>query len=349
MSVLGLVAETERLPRLAVLVPCFNESLTIGQVIDDFRAALPTAQIYVYDNNSTDGTAEVARAAGAIVRVEPRQGKGNVVRRMFGDIEADIYILVDGDGTYDAKAAPFLVGRVLKDDLDFVNGARAEVSQQAYRRGHRLGNRVLTGLVQGVFGREFRDMLSGYKVMSRRFVKSFPAMSSGFETETELVVHALELRMPAAEVTTAYHERPEGSVSKLRTYRDGARILYLILRLMKDERPLQFFGVLQRGAAGRCPRAGHPSHCDLRRDWPRAPPPHCGAEPGHRDPERVDLLHRDCPGPDDPDPPGAEAPALPLGGPAARCSVRRRLRAARRTDSRGSASSAASGSSPMPG
>jgi len=244
MSVLGLVAETERLPRLAVLVPCFNESLTIRQVIGDFRTALPTAQIYVYDNNSTDGTAEVARAAGAIVRVEPRQGKGNVVRRMFGDIEADIYILVDGDGTYDAKAAPFLIGRVLKDDLDFVNGARAEVSQQAYRRGHRLGNRVLTGLVQGVFGREFRDMLSGYKVMSRRFVKSFPAMSSGFETETELVVHALELRMPAAEVTTAYHERPEGSVSKLRTYRDGARILYLILRLMKDERPLQFFGVL---------------------------------------------------------------------------------------------------------
>ncbi|MBY0252183.1 MULTISPECIES: glycosyltransferase [Methylobacterium] len=250
MSVLGLVAETERLPRLAVLVPCFNESLTIGQVIGDFRAALPTAQIYVYDNNSTDGTAEVARAAGAIVRVEPRQGKGNVVRRMFGDIEADIYILVDGDGTYDAKAAPFLVGRVLKDDLDFVNGARAEVSQQAYRRGHRLGNRVLTGLVQGVFGREFRDMLSGYKVMSRRFVKSFPAMSSGFETETELVVHALELRMPAAEVTTAYHERPEGSVSKLRTYRDGARILYLILRLMKDERPLQFFGVLSAALLG---------------------------------------------------------------------------------------------------
>lgn len=244
MSVIGLVAETERLPRLAVLVPCFNESLTIRQVIGDFRAAIPTAQIYVYDNNSTDGTAEVARAAGAIVRVEPRQGKGNVVRRMFGDIEADIYILVDGDGTYDAKAAPFLIGRVLKDDLDFVNGARAEVSQHAYRRGHRLGNRVLTGLVQGVFGREFRDMLSGYKVMSRRFVKSFPAMSSGFETETELVVHALELRMPAAEVTTAYHERPEGSVSKLRTYRDGARILYLILRLMKDERPLQFFGVL---------------------------------------------------------------------------------------------------------
>ena len=244
MSVLGLVAETERPPRLAVLIPCFNESLTIAQVIGDFRAALPSAHIYVYDNNSHDGTAEVARAAGAIVRVEARQGKGNVVRRMFGDIEADIYILVDGDGTYDAAAAPFLVGRVLKDDLDFVNGARVEVSQQAYRPGHRLGNRVLTGLVQGVFGREFRDMLSGYKVMSRRFVKSFPAMSSGFETETELVVHALELRMPAAEVSTAYAERPAGSVSKLRTYRDGARILYLILRLMKDERPLQFFGAL---------------------------------------------------------------------------------------------------------
>ncbi|MGH1573702.1 glycosyltransferase [Methylobacterium sp. P31] len=244
MSVLGLVAETERPPRLAVLIPCFNESLTIAQVVGDFRAALPTAQIYVYDNNSSDGTAEIARAAGAIVRVEARQGKGNVVRRMFGDIEADIYILVDGDGTYDAAAAPFLVGRVLKDDLDFVNGARVETSQQAYRPGHRLGNRLLTGLVQGVFGREFRDMLSGYKVMSRRFVKSFPAMSSGFETETELVVHALELRMPAAEVATAYAERPTGSVSKLRTYRDGARILYLILRLMKDERPLQFFGAL---------------------------------------------------------------------------------------------------------
>jgi glycosyltransferase involved in cell wall biosynthesis len=244
MSAVRLVAETERPPRLAVLVPCYNESLTIAKVVTDFRAALPTAQIYVYDNNSTDGTAEIARTAGAIVRVEGRQGKGNVVRRMFGDIEADIYVLVDGDGTYDAAAAPFLIERALKDDLDFVNGARVEVSQQAYRPGHRLGNRVLTGLVQGVFGREFRDMLSGYKVMSRRFVKSFPAMSSGFETETELVVHALELRMPAAEVSTNYQERPTGSVSKLRTYRDGARILYLILRLMKDERPLQFFGAI---------------------------------------------------------------------------------------------------------
>ena len=229
---------------IAVLVPCYNEAMTIADVVASFRAALPSAKIYVYDNNSTDGTAEIARQAGAIVRREPRQGKGNVVRRMFADIEADLYVLVDGDGTYDAEAAPMLIGMLLDDQLDFVNGARRSTSVEAYRRGHRFGNRLLSSLVQLNFGRQFRDILSGYKVLSRRFVKSFPAMSRGFETETELAVHALELRMPCAEFETVYKERPEGSVSKLNTYRDGSRILLLILRLVKDERPLQFFGLI---------------------------------------------------------------------------------------------------------
>jgi glycosyltransferase involved in cell wall biosynthesis len=229
---------------IAVLVPCYNEAMTITDVVASFRAALPSAKIYVYDNNSTDGTAEIARQAGAIVRRELRQGKGNVVRRMFADVEADLYVLVDGDGTYDAAAAPNLIRMLLEDQLDFVNGARLSTSSEAYRRGHRFGNRLLSSLIRLNFGRQFRDILSGYKVLSRRFVKSFPAMSRGFETETELAVHALELRMPCAESETVYKERPEGSVSKLNTYRDGSRILLLILRLVKDERPLQFFGLI---------------------------------------------------------------------------------------------------------
>lgn len=231
-------------PSIAVLLPCYNEALTIGNVVHGFRAALPRARIYVYDNNSTDGTAEIARTAGAIVRNEIRQGKGNVVRRMFADIEADVYVLADGDDTYDASAAPKLVRHLIEGGHDFVNGARVSTIAEAYRPGHRLGNIVLTQLVRIVFGRQFKDMLSGYKVFSRRFAKSFPAMSRGFETETELTVHALELRMPCDELPTAYKERPEGSVSKLRTFRDGARILVLIARLVKDERPLQFFGLL---------------------------------------------------------------------------------------------------------
>jgi glycosyltransferase involved in cell wall biosynthesis len=230
--------------QVAVLIPCYNEELTIGKVASDFKQSVPDATVYVYDNNSRDSTVDVAKAAGAIVRHEYRQGKGNVVRRMFADIEADIYILVDGDGTYDAEAAPALIEQFRKDRLDFLNGLRVPAEKLAYRVGHRIGNRVLSNLVQGIFGRQFNDMLSGYKVLSRRFVKSFPAMSSGFEIETELAVHALELRMPCAEVPTKYVERPLGSLSKLRTYSDAAKILSLIARLVKDERPLAFFGAL---------------------------------------------------------------------------------------------------------
>lgn len=232
---------TDTVPRIAVLIPCFNEAAAIGTVVADFRAALPDARIYVYDNNSTDGTIEAARAAGALVRREPLQGKGNVVRRMFADVDADIYVLVDGDDTYDAAAAPDLIVRLAADQLDMVNGARVTEIQAAYRRGHRLGNAVLTGTVARLFGDRFTDMLSGYRVFSRRFVKSFPALASGFEIETELTVHALALRMPTAEVPTRYKDRPAGSVSKLRTYRDGWRILMAILVLVKEERPLPFF------------------------------------------------------------------------------------------------------------
>jgi len=231
-------------PRIAVLVPCYNEATTIRQVVASFQAALPSATIFVYDNNSRDGTGDIARTAGAVVRQESRQGKGHVVRRMFADIDADVFVLVDGDGTYDASAAPMLISTLLDDQLDFVNGARISTVREAYRTGHRLGNWLLTSLVQLIFGRQFRDMLSGYKVLSRRFVKSFPATSTGFETETELAVHALELRMPSQEVDTVYKERPAGSTSKLRTWRDGTRILMLIARLVKEERPFQFFGLL---------------------------------------------------------------------------------------------------------
>jgi glycosyltransferase involved in cell wall biosynthesis len=233
--------------RIAVLIPCYNEEAAVGATVAAFQNALPSAMIYVYDNNSKDRTIEVARKAGAIVRQEYRQGKGEVVRRMFADIDADIYVLVDGDATYDADAAKGMIDRAIRERLDFVNGARVSEAVAAYRRGHRLGNFVLSGLVQYIFGRQFNDMLSGYKIFSRRFVKSFPAMSRGFEIETELTVHALELRMPCGEVETAYGERPTGSTSKLNTYRDGARILVLIAALVKNERPLPFFGLLGIG------------------------------------------------------------------------------------------------------
>jgi glycosyltransferase involved in cell wall biosynthesis len=236
---------------IAVLIPCFNEALTIGPVVTAFKKALPEAAIYVYDNNSTDDTLAAAITAGAVVRSETRQGKGNVVRRMFADIEADVFVLADGDGTYEASAAPRLVEKLLLDGLDLVNGARIATGLQAYRPGHQFGNRLLTNIVRMIFGRQFNDMLSGYKVLSRRFVKSFPAMSNGFETETELAVHALELRLACAEVDTAYGERPDGSTSKLRTFSDGARILLLIARLVKEERPIQFFGLI--GALVRWP------------------------------------------------------------------------------------------------
>ena len=230
-----------RQPAVAVLIPCYNEEVAIARVVRDFRAALPGATVYVYDNNSSDGTRAVARAAGAVVRVEMHQGKGQVIRRMFADVEADFYVLVDGDDTYDAAAAPTMVERALEDGLDMVNGTRVTDVEAAYRPGHRFGNVVLTGIVRLIFGNEVSDMLSGYRVFSRRFVKSFPALSVGFETETEFTVHALELRMPVGEVATRYKERPAGSVSKLNTVRDGVRILRTIIVLVKEERPLQFF------------------------------------------------------------------------------------------------------------
>ncbi len=231
-------------PRIAVLVPCYNEALTIAAIVRDFQTHLPQATIYVFDNNSTDGTAQIARAAGAVVRNVPAQGKGSVVRRMFADIEADAYIMVDGDDTYDASVAPQLVARLLGEGLDMVVGNRVSTEVAAYRAGHRFGNVLLTGFVSFIFGRTFTDILSGYRVFSRRYVKSFAAHSAGFEIETELTVHALELRMPVTEVATVYKSRPEGSVSKLNTYRDGARILGTIFRLFKSERPLVFFSML---------------------------------------------------------------------------------------------------------
>ena len=230
--------------QVAVLIPCYNEEVAIGCVVADFRAALPDAAVYVYDNNSRDGTVAAARAAGAVVRTESHQGKGHVIRRMFADIDADLYVLVDGDATYDAASAPALLAAALEGGLDMVNASRTTATEAAYRPGHRLGNQVLTGLVRGVFGNEVSDMLSGYRVFSRRFVKSFPALSSGFETETEFTVHALELRMPIGELPTPYKDRPAGSVSKLRTFSDGWRILRTIVLLVKEERPLQFFSAV---------------------------------------------------------------------------------------------------------
>lgn len=228
--------------KIAVLLPCYNEAAAIAQTVAAFRAALPGADIYVYDNNSSDRTRDVAAAAGAIVRTERMQGKGHVVRRMFADIEADIYVIADGDATYDAAAAPELVRRLVEEQLDMVVGARKSEVEEAYRRGHRLGNRLFTGLLASLFGRSFSDIFSGYRVFSRRFVKSFPALSRGFETETEISVHALELAMPVAEIVTAYGARPEGSHSKLSTYRDGWRIMRTILHLFRIERPVLFYG-----------------------------------------------------------------------------------------------------------
>ena len=231
--------------RVAVLIPCWNEAPTIAKVVGDFRSALPGAAIVVYDNNSADGSAAAARAAGATVRRETLQGKGNVIRRAFADIEADIYVLVDGDDTYDASTAPAMLHLLLEQHLDMVTGRRiAEAGENAYRRGHQLGNRVLTGAVRLIFGDRISDMLSGYRVFSRRFVKSFPALAYGFETETEFTVHALELRMPIGEVPTPYKARPAGSVSKLHSIADGLKIVRAILMLVKDERPLQFFSLV---------------------------------------------------------------------------------------------------------
>jgi glycosyltransferase involved in cell wall biosynthesis len=233
-------AETAQ-PRIAVLVPCFNEEAAVATVVADFRKALPSADIFVYDNNSSDRTAAVAREAGAQVRSERRQGKGHVVRRMFADIDADIYVLVDGDATYDAASAPRMIDALVSDHLDMVVGFRVDQAEAAYRPGHRAGNRMLTGFLSSVFGEAFKDILSGYRVFSRRFVKSFPVLSDGFEIETELSVHALELALPVAEIETPYYARPEGSFSKLNTWRDGFRILGTIVKLYRSEEPLRFF------------------------------------------------------------------------------------------------------------
>ena len=228
--------------RIAVLLPCYNEEAAIARTISGFRAALPSATVYVYDNNSRDRTAEVATQAGAVVRVERQQGKGHVVRRMFADIDADVYVMADGDLTYDPKAAPAMVDLLVADQLDMVVGTRRHEEKEAYRGGHVLGNRVFTGLLSGLFGRSFSDIFSGYRVFSRRFVKSFPVLSQGFEIETEMSVHALELRMPVGEVETSYAARPEGSHSKLSTYSDGWRILKTIGTLYRIERPVLFYG-----------------------------------------------------------------------------------------------------------
>ena len=225
-----------------MLLPCYNEEAAIAATVAGFRKALPQATIYVYDNNSRDRTREVAARAGAIVRSERQQGKGHVVRRMFADVDGDVYIMADGDLTYDPKAAPGMVDLLLAEQLDMVVGTRRHEEKDAYRRGHAAGNRAFTGLLAGLFGRSFSDIFSGYRVFSRRFVKSFPVLSSGFEIETEISVHALELRMPVGEVETAYAARPEGSQSKLSTYGDGWRILKTIVTLYRIERPVLFYG-----------------------------------------------------------------------------------------------------------
>jgi glycosyltransferase involved in cell wall biosynthesis len=228
--------------RVAVLVPCYNEAVAIGKVVDDFRAALPDADIFVFDNNSSDGTAAIARSHGASVRHVGLQGKGHVVRRQFADIDADVYVMVDGDDTYHAAGAPALVRCLLDGHHDMVVGVRQAQAGAAYRSGHAWGNRMLTGFLSWLFGRNCRDILTGYRAFSRRFVKSFPVLSAGFDIETELTVHALEMKMSVGEVDTPYKERPEGSFSKLSTYKDGFRILRTMLRLFSAERPLVFFG-----------------------------------------------------------------------------------------------------------
>ena len=236
--------------RIAILLPCYNEEAAIGATIAGFQAALPNAVIYVYDNNSADRTREVAKKAGAIVRTERLQGKGHVVMRMFADVDADVYVMADGDLTYDPAAAPAMVAMLVDDQLDMIVGTRRHAEKEAYRGGHVLGNKIFTGLLSGLFGRSFSDIFSGYRVFSRRFVKSFPVISSGFEIETEISVHALELKMPVGEVETIYAARPEGSQSKLSTYSDGWRILRTIVTLYRVERPALYYGLIGAALVG---------------------------------------------------------------------------------------------------
>ena len=238
------LASSHPQPRIAVILPCYNEEAAIAATVAGFRQALPGATVYVYDNNSRDRTREIAAQAGAVVRTERQQGKGHVVRRMFADVDADIYLMADGDLTYDPQAAPEMVDLLLAEQLDMVVGTRRHEEKDAYRGGHVLGNKLFTGILSGLFGRSFTDIFSGYRVFSRRFVKSFPVLSAGFEIETEISVHALELRMPVGEVETAYGARPEGSHSKLSTYSDGWRILRTIVTLYRMERPALFYGAI---------------------------------------------------------------------------------------------------------
>lgn len=237
-------ATTTESYKLAVLLPCYNEGPAIRKVVEDFRSVLPDATIYVYDNRSIDNTSEEALAAGAVVRREEWPGKGNVVRRMFSDIDADIYLMADGDGTYDHTMAPQMIQKLIDNHLDMVVGTRRDVYENAHRKGHGFGNKLFNGLYRSLFGPLFNDIFSGYRIFSRRFVKSFPAVSSGFEIETEMSVHASQLRMPIAEIPTQYGARQEGTASKLRTVRDGLRILFTFLILFKEIRPARFFGVL---------------------------------------------------------------------------------------------------------
>jgi hypothetical protein len=238
-----------RQPRIAVLIPCRNEVVTVARTVAEFRAAISSAIVYVYDNNSVDGTVREARESGAVVRHEPLQGKGHVVRRMFSDINADIYVMVDGDATYDATTAQRMIDQLIQQNLDMVVGKRVQQSADAYRRGHVIGNKAMTGFMAFLFGRRFSDVFSGYRVFSHRFVKSFPALCSGFETETELTVHALTLGLPIAEVQTNYFARLAGSKSKLNTWLDGVQILLVMLALFRNERPMMFFGSLAFGFA----------------------------------------------------------------------------------------------------
>jgi glycosyltransferase involved in cell wall biosynthesis len=238
----NLLVEPRR--KIAVIIPCFNEAHSIAEVVHGFKTVLPSARIYVFDNNSTDETVAIASAAGALIRREALQGKGNVVRRMFADVDADAYVMADGDATYDPSYAAQMVDRLFEERLDMVVGTRVPSHVDAYRPGHQFGNRLLTFAVANLFGERFSDMLSGYRVFSRRFVKSFPAMSSGFEIETELTIHALELQLPVAEVATPYRIRATGSTSKLRTYVDGLKIVRLIVVLYKNERPFRFFSAI---------------------------------------------------------------------------------------------------------
>ncbi|MET0082509.1 MAG: glycosyltransferase family 2 protein [Sedimenticola sp.] len=232
----------ELYPRIAVLLPAYNEEATIAEVVSDYQKINGNVEVYVFDNNSTDRTSEFARNAGAIVAHEPKQGKGNVVRRMFADVDADVYLMADADGTYDAASSERLIDELVQNNLDMVVGVRVSDEKEAYRTGHRAGNKFLNGVVKVIFSDQFTDMLSGFRVFSRRFVKSFPADASGFEIETELTIHALEMRLPIKEIPTPYMSRPEGSVSKLRTYQDGFKILYMIIKLLKREKPFAFFG-----------------------------------------------------------------------------------------------------------